>query len=62
MWMLTDLQSDVSRGGHRVGAGAGLIRPVLCVGGGPTLDYDDVTAFLDGFESMIEKVRKRRLQ
>ena len=35
---------------------------LMCVGGGPTLDCDDATAFLAGFESMIEKVRKRRLQ
>ena len=33
-----------------------------CVGAGPTLDYADATAFLAGFETMIEKVRRRRLQ
>jgi hypothetical protein len=30
--------------------------------GGPTLDYADAAAFLAGFETMIEKVRKGRLQ
>ena len=35
---------------------------LMCVGGGPTLDYADATAFLAGFETVIEKVRKRRLQ
>ena len=35
---------------------------LMCVGGGPTLDCDDATAFLAGFESMIENVRKRQLQ
>ena len=33
-----------------------------CVGGGPTLDYADAAEFLAGFEAMIEKVRRRRLQ
>ena len=35
---------------------------LMCVGGGPTLDFADAAAFLAGFETMIEKVRKRRLQ
>ena len=35
---------------------------LLAVGGGPTLDYADATAFLAGFETVIEKVRRRRLQ
>jgi hypothetical protein len=35
---------------------------LLAVGGGPTLDYADAAAFLAGFETMIEKVRRRRLQ
>jgi hypothetical protein len=35
---------------------------LMCVGGGPTLDYADATAFLAEFERMIERVRKRRLQ
>jgi len=35
---------------------------LLAVGGGPTLDYADAAAFLAGFETMIEKARKRRLQ
>jgi hypothetical protein len=35
---------------------------LMCVGGGPTLDYADATAFSAGFETMIEKVRRRRLQ
>ena len=34
---------------------------LLAVGGGPTLDYADAAAFLAGFESMIEKVRGRRV-
>ena len=32
---------------------------LLAVGGGPTLDYADATA---GFEIVIEKARRRRLQ
>ena len=32
------------------------------VGGGPTLDFADAAEFLAGFEPMIEKVRRRRLQ
>ena len=35
---------------------------LLAVGGGSTLDYADATAFLAGFETVIEKVRRRRLQ
>ncbi len=35
---------------------------LLAVGGGPTLDYESAADFLAGFETMIEKVRKRRLQ
>jgi hypothetical protein len=35
---------------------------LMCVGAGPTLDYADAAEFLAGFETMIEKVRKRRLQ
>ena len=35
---------------------------LMGVGAGPTLDFMDATAFLAGFETMIEKARKRRLQ
>ena len=35
---------------------------LMCVGAGPTLDYADATALLAGFETIIEKVRRRRLQ
>ena len=35
---------------------------LMCVGAGPTLDFADAAAFLATFETMIEKVRKRRLQ
>ena len=35
---------------------------LLCVGAGPTLDFENATAFLAGFDRVIEKVRKRRLQ
>ena len=35
---------------------------LMCVGGGPTLDYASAAEFLAAFEPMIEKVRKRRLQ
>jgi hypothetical protein len=35
---------------------------LLAVVGGPTLDYADAAAFLAGFATMIEKVRRRRLQ
>jgi hypothetical protein len=34
---------------------------LLAVGAGPTLDYADA-AFLAGFDTTIEKVRRRRLQ
>ena len=35
---------------------------LMCVGAGPTLDYADATAFLAGFETIIQEVRRRRLQ
>ena len=35
---------------------------LMGAGCGPTLDYADATAFLAGFETIIEKVRRRRLQ
>ena len=35
---------------------------LMCVGGGPTLDYADATAFLAGFEPMIGTARRRRQQ
>jgi glycerol dehydrogenase-like iron-containing ADH family enzyme len=35
---------------------------LLAVGGGPTLDYADAAAFLAGYETVIEKLRRRRLQ
>ena len=35
---------------------------LLAVGGGPALDYADATAFLAGFKTVIEKVRRPRLQ
>ncbi len=35
---------------------------LMCVGGGPTLDYADAVSFLAVFERMIEKVRRQRLQ
>jgi hypothetical protein len=35
---------------------------LMCVGAGPSLDFADATAFLAGFETIIEKVRKRRLR
>jgi hypothetical protein len=35
---------------------------LMCVGAGPTLDYADAVAFLAGFEPLIEKVRRRRMQ
>ena len=35
---------------------------LLAVGVGPTLDYADAAEFLAGFEPLIEKVRRRRLQ
>ena len=31
-------------------------------GAGPTLDFAHATAFLAGFETVIDKVRRRRLQ
>ena len=35
---------------------------LTCVGAGPTLNYADATAFLAGFETMIESARRRRMQ
>ena len=35
---------------------------LLAVGGGPTLDFADAAEFLVGFEPLIEKARRRRLQ
>jgi hypothetical protein len=35
---------------------------LLAVGRGPALDSAHATAFLAGFETIIEKVRRRRLQ
>jgi hypothetical protein len=35
---------------------------LMGAGCGPTLDYADAAAFLAGFETVIEKVRRRRLQ
>jgi len=35
---------------------------LMCVGGGPTLDYADAAAFLAAFEPMIEQARRRMLQ
>ena len=35
---------------------------LLAVGVGPTLDYADAAEFLAGFEPLIVKVRRRRLQ
>ena len=35
---------------------------LLAVGAGPTLDFDDATAFLAKFEPLIEKARSRMLQ
>ena len=34
---------------------------LMCVGAGPTLDYADAAAFLAGYETVIEKARRRRL-
>ena len=34
---------------------------LMCVGGGPTLDYADATAFLAGFGTMIDMAMTRRL-
>jgi len=35
---------------------------LMCVGGGPTLDFADATAFLAAFQPMIDMARRRRLQ
>jgi hypothetical protein len=35
---------------------------LMTVGGGPTLDHADATAFLAAFQPMIEMARKRMLQ
>ena len=35
---------------------------LLAVGGGPSLDFADATAFLARFEAVIEQVRSRRMQ
>ncbi len=35
---------------------------LMCVGAGPTLDYADATAFLAGFDPVIEQARMRMLQ
>jgi hypothetical protein len=35
---------------------------LMAVGGGPTLDFADATAFLAGFQPMINMARARRLQ
>jgi hypothetical protein len=35
---------------------------LMCVGAGPTLDYESAAAFLVGFEPLIEKARSRMLQ
>ena len=35
---------------------------LMCVGAGPTLDYADAAAFLDGFKPMIDMALARRLQ
>jgi hypothetical protein len=35
---------------------------LMAVGGGPTLDFADATAFLAPFERVIAKVRRQRLQ
>jgi hypothetical protein len=46
--------------------GGGLLELIevrlMCVGAGPTLDHADATAFLAGFEPLIETARKRRRQ
>ena len=34
---------------------------LMCVGGGPTLDFQDAAAFLAGFKPMIEMALARRL-
>jgi hypothetical protein len=35
---------------------------LMCVGGGPTLDFQDAAEFLAGFQPMIDMALKRRLQ
>ena len=35
---------------------------LMCVGAGPTLDYESAAAFLAGFEPLIEKARSRMQQ
>ena len=35
---------------------------LMCVGGGPTLDFADASAFLAAFEPMIDMALKRRPQ
>jgi hypothetical protein len=35
---------------------------LMCVGGGPTLDYESAAEFLAAFDPMIETARKRLLQ
>jgi hypothetical protein len=35
---------------------------LMCVGAGPTLDYESAAAFLVGFEPLTEKARSRMLQ
>ena len=34
---------------------------LMCVGGGPTLDYADAAGFLAGFEPIIDLARKRKI-
>ena len=34
---------------------------LMCVGAGPTLDFEDATAFLAGFKPMIDMALARRL-
>ena len=35
---------------------------LMCVGGGPTLDFHDAAEFLAGFQPLIDAALKRRLQ
>ncbi|SRR6266852_4823584 len=35
---------------------------LMCVGAGPTLDFEDAVAFLAAFRPMIDMARARRLQ
>jgi hypothetical protein len=35
---------------------------LMCVGAGPTFDFADASAFLAGFQPMIDMALKRRLQ